>query len=52
MSQVRILDYNFVFDSATDLTLSTEDSNFPVSNLKSFLRGDVRVQPLLLISFL
>lgn len=31
----RIIDYNYLFDTTVDLTASTEDSNFPVSNLRA-----------------
>ena len=41
MSEFRILDYNYVFDSSVSLTASTADSAFPVSNLRNFQRGRV-----------
>ncbi|TXH09500.1 MAG: hypothetical protein E6R04_07995 [Spirochaetes bacterium] len=38
MSQCRIMDTNFVFDSATTLTASSASGEFPVSNLKKYHR--------------
>lgn len=40
-AQLRLLDYNYVFDTSVGLTALTADSEFPVSNLRSFLRGKV-----------
>ena len=38
---LRIVDYNYVFDSSVDLIASTADSEFPVTNLKRFQRAKV-----------
>ena len=37
----RIIDFNFIFQDNVVLTPSTEDSNFPASNLKKFFRSKV-----------
>lgn len=37
----RLLDFNYIFQSDVTLTASTEDTNFPVSNLKKFFREKV-----------
>ena len=41
MSEFRIMDFNYVFQSNVDLTASTADSNFPVDNLTSTIRSKV-----------
>jgi len=43
MSQtcVRIVDYNYVFDSSVDLLPTTENSEFPASNVSKFHRAKV-----------
>lgn len=41
MTQFRILDNNFAFSSATTLTASSSDANFPVSNIKKYFRSKV-----------
>lgn len=41
MSSFRILDYNYTWQDNVDLTASTADANFPVSNLTSTLRCKV-----------
>lgn len=41
MSDFRIMDANFAFDTAITLSASSEDSNFPVSNLRNPLRTKV-----------
>lgn len=41
MSCLKLLDYNYVFDSSVELTASTADTSFPVSNLRKFQRGRV-----------
>lgn len=41
MSDFRILDYNYPFESATSLSASSSDSAFPVSNLSHILRTKV-----------
>jgi hypothetical protein len=38
---LRILDYNYVFDSKVGLTASSADSEFPVTNLRDFHRDRV-----------
>ena len=37
--EVRILDFNFAFQSETDITATSEDVNFPASNLRQFNRS-------------
>jgi len=37
--QFRILDFNYVFQSSTDLTPSTEDASFLANNLKNQIRA-------------
>lgn len=37
--EFRILDFNYAFQSATDITASTEDPSFPASNLKNQIRA-------------
>lgn len=39
-SELRILDFNYLFQRATDLIPSTEDPSFPASNLKNQLRAN------------
>lgn len=39
--EFRILDYNYAFSSLTTTTASSEDSNFPVSNLAKYSRASV-----------
>lgn len=41
MSEFRILDYNYAFDPAVTITATTENANFPVSNLARFSRSRV-----------
>lgn len=41
MSECRIMDYNYVFQSNVTLTPSTEDTFFPASNLANFGRTKV-----------
>ena len=41
MSEFRILDYNYMFQSNVTLTASSADSEYPVSNLKNPIRGKV-----------
>ncbi len=41
MSQFRILDYNYIFDASVGLTASSENANFPVTNLRKFHRSKV-----------
>lgn len=37
----RIVDFNYAFDPATSVTASSEDSNFPVSNISKYFRSKV-----------
>lgn len=37
----RIVDFNYAFDSASSLTASSSDTNFPVSNLSKYFRSKV-----------
>lgn len=37
----RIIDFNYVFQSNVELTASSQDSEFPVSNLKKFFRTKI-----------
>jgi len=47
MSEFRIGDYNYVFDSTVGLTPSSVDPEFPVSNLRNYLTSKVmRTHPL------
>jgi hypothetical protein len=39
--QLRIIDFNYPFQDATTVTGSSEDSEFPASNLKAAIRGKV-----------
>lgn len=39
--EFRICDYNFLFDDSVDVSATTEDPSFPLSNLKSFHRSKV-----------
>ena len=41
MSEFRILDYNYVFDSTVGKTASSSNPNFPVSNLSKYTRAKV-----------
>lgn len=41
MSQFRILDFNYAFDPTVVITATSEDDNFPVSNLTDFFRSRV-----------
>lgn len=41
MTQFRIMDNNLVFSSATTLTASSSDANFPVSNIPKYFRSKV-----------
>jgi len=41
MSEFRILDYNFAFDPKVTVTATSEDVNFPLSNLSRFSRARV-----------
>lgn len=41
MSEFRILDYNYIFDETVELTASSEDASYPVSNLRHFHRSKV-----------
>jgi hypothetical protein len=41
MSQFRILDDNWFFNSSAEITASSSDTNFPVSNLARFFRSQV-----------
>jgi hypothetical protein len=41
VSEFRILDYNYVFDPSVSITASSEDVNFPASNLTKFQRSRV-----------
>lgn len=39
--ELRLLDYNYVFDPSVAITSSTEDTEFPFSNLQKFHRSKV-----------
>lgn len=39
--EFRIIDYNYAFDSASNVTASSENVNLPASNLKKYLRSKV-----------
>jgi hypothetical protein len=41
MSEFRILDYNYAFDPSVTITATSEDPNFPASNLKRYQRSRV-----------
>lgn len=41
MTDFRILDYNYCFEDATNLSASSSDPSFPVSNLSNILRSRV-----------
>lgn len=41
MSECRIMDWNYVFLDETDITVLSENTNFPADNLKSTLRSKV-----------
>jgi hypothetical protein len=41
MSEFRILDYNYAFDPSVSITATSEDSNFPASNLARYSRSRV-----------
>jgi hypothetical protein len=41
MSQFRILDYNYAFDPSVGISATSEDSNFPASNLSKRFRSKV-----------
>jgi len=41
MSEFRILDYNYAFDPSVTITATSEDSNFPASNLARYSRSRV-----------
>jgi hypothetical protein len=37
----RIIDFNYAFDSASSISASSSDSNFPVSNISKYFRSKV-----------
>jgi hypothetical protein len=41
VSEFRILDYNYAFDPSVTITATSEDSNFPASNLSKYSRARV-----------